>query len=178
MDLALLVVRLVVGGLLFAHGAQKLFGWFGGHGPQGTGGFFESLGLRPGVPMAVGAGLGEAGGGLLIALGLFTPVGEMLLIAVMVTAIATVHGAKGPWNTEGGYEYNLLIIAVAFALAGTGPGEWALDDALGIDVSGAGWAIGALVVGLAGAAVMVAAGRSGLLPRDRRRYGREHLGRT
>jgi putative oxidoreductase len=160
MDLGLLVVRLIVGGLLIGHGTQKLFGWFGGNGPQATGAFFEKLGLRPGVAMAVGAGLGEAIGGLLIAAGLLTPLGAMLLIAVMATATATVHWAKGLWVSDGGFEYNLLIGAVAFGLAGTGPGAWSLDNALGIAAAGTGWAVGALVVGLVGAAVTVVVGRS------------------
>src|SRR3954467_6250758 len=137
MNLGLLVIRLVVGGLLFAHGAQKLSGWFGGTGPQATGKTFESLGLRPGAAMAVGAGLGEAGGGILIATGLLTPFGAMLLVAVMAHAIRTFHWAKGLWATDGGFEYNLLIIAAAVGLAGIGPGAWSLDDALGIDAAGA-----------------------------------------
>jgi putative oxidoreductase len=178
MDLALLALRLVVGGLLVGHGTQKLFGWFGGNGPQGTGGFFESLGLRPGVPMAIGAGAGEAGGGILIAAGLLTPFGAMLLVAVMATAISTVHWAKGLWATEGGYEYNLLIIAVAFCLAGVGPGAWSVDHALGIDAAGAGWALGALAVGLLGAAVTIGFGRSALGVREPRHAGRGHLGRA
>ena len=106
MDLALFVLRIVVGGLFAAHGAQKLFGSFGGHGIAGTGQFFESLGLRPGERHARLAGLGEFGGGLLLVLGLLTPLGAAAIIGVMVVAVLTVHGPKGWQITEGGYEYN------------------------------------------------------------------------
>src|SRR5918911_488169 len=98
-DLALLIIRVVVGLLFVGHGTQKLFGWFGGHGLTGTPGFFESLRLKPRRHMALAAGLNEAVGGLLLALGLFTPVGAALIIATMVVAIAAVHYANGPWVT-------------------------------------------------------------------------------
>jgi putative oxidoreductase len=150
MDLALLVLRVVVGLLFVGHGSQKLFGAFGGHGLEGTGGFFESLGLKPGKLHAFGAGAAEFFGGALLALGLLTPLAALLLIGTMTVAIATVHGQKGIWSTEGGYEYNLVLMAVAFALAGVGPGKWSLDNALGIDMAGTDWAIGALVVGVIG----------------------------
>src|SRR3954470_1308770 len=100
MDLALLVLRIVVGGLFVGHGAQKLFGAFGGHGLAGTAGFFENIGLRPGMLHARAAGAAELVGGLLLALGLFTPFGAAALIATMVAAIVTVHYAKGVWVTE------------------------------------------------------------------------------
>jgi putative oxidoreductase len=125
MDLGIAVLRIVVGALFFAHGTQKLFGWFGGYGLEGTGGFMESLGYRPGKLHAGLAGVGEALGGLLLMLGLFIPLGAMAIIAVMVNAIGSVHAKNGLWNTEGGYEYNLVIIAVAMALAfHYGGGEW------------------------------------------------------
>jgi putative oxidoreductase len=150
MDLALFVLRAAVGLLMMGHGAQKLFGSFGGHGLAGTGQFFEALGLRPGRRNAMAAGLGEFGGGLLLVLGLLTPLGAAALIGVMMVAILTVHAPKGPWVTEGGYEYNALIIAVAFALAGAGPGAWSLDNAFGLDLAGTGWALGALGAGVLG----------------------------
>ena len=87
MTTALLIARLLLGGALFAHGAQKLFGWFGGYGVKGTGGFMESLGFRPGPMFAIAAGLGETGGGLLTALGLGGPIGPALIIMVMIVAI-------------------------------------------------------------------------------------------
>src|SRR6185436_3437036 len=99
MDLGRLLLRGVVGPLFAAHGTQKLFGWFGGHGIEGTGGFFESLGLKPGRPNAVLAGVAEAGGGALLASGVASPVGGAAITATMTTAIRHVHGPKGPWNT-------------------------------------------------------------------------------
>src|ERR1051325_9168757 len=106
MSLGLLVLRVVVGLLFFGHGTQKLFGWFGGHGLTGTGQFFDSIGLRPGRQKALAAGIAEAGGGTLRVLGLATPAAAAGLIAVMLTAIRTVHLPNGPWNSDGGYEYN------------------------------------------------------------------------
>lgn len=129
-DTGLLIIRLVLGLTMMAHGAQKLFGWFGGYGPKGTGGWMESLGMKPGVLMAVMAGLSEFGGGLLIAAGLFTPFGAVLLILTMLVAIFTVHAKNGFWSTGNGYEYNLLIIAVSLGLAFTGAGSYSLDALL------------------------------------------------
>lgn len=129
-DTGLLIIRLVLGLTMMAHGAQKLFGWFGGYGPKGTGGWMESLGMKPGVLMAVMAGLSEFGGGLLIAAGLFTPFGAVLLMLTMLVAIFTVHAKNGFWSTGNGYEYNLLIIAVSLGLAFTGAGSYSLDALL------------------------------------------------
>src|SRR3977135_3190384 len=147
MTLGLLVLRIIVGALFVGHGAQKLFGFFGGHGLDGTGAFFASLGLRPGRMVALAAGLGELTGGALFALGLLTPLAATLLIAVMVTAIATVHGRNGVWVTNGGFEYNLVLAAVAFAVASIGAGNWSLDHVLGLHVAGAEWALGARALG-------------------------------
>ncbi|MDF2629226.1 MAG: oxidoreductase [Symbiobacteriaceae bacterium] len=130
-DLGLLVIRLVFGLTFAAHGTQKLFGWFGGYGIAGTGGFFESIGLRPGKFLAVVAGLGELAGGLLLALGLWSPVAAVLVTVSMLVAIAKVHGPKGYWITEGGCEYNVAIIAVAVGLALTGPGAHTILALLG-----------------------------------------------
>ena len=161
MELGLLVLRIVVGLLFMGHGAQKLFGMFGGHGLAGTAGFFEQgLGLRPGKVHAAGAGAAEFFGGLLLVLGLFTPFAAAALIGTMAVAIITVHWAKGVWSTEGGYEYNAVLIAIAFMLAAVGPGNWALDHELGFDIQGAGWGIGALLVGVVGGAVMYGSGRA------------------
>ena len=159
MNLGLLILRLIVGFLFVGHGAQKLFGIWGGHGLAGTAGFFEAIGLKPGRLHASAAGLLELGGGGLLALGLLTPVGSAALIAVMVAAVISVHFQKGLWSTEGGYEYNLVLTAAAFALAATGPGAWSLDHALGISMNGVLWAIGALVVGVVGGSGAVLAGR-------------------
>jgi putative oxidoreductase len=155
MNLGLLILRLVVGLLFVGHGAQKLFGWFGGHGIEGTGGFFEGLGLRPGRAHALAAGLAEAAGGLLLALGLITPVASAALIGVMTVAVLTAHLPKGLWVTNGGYEYNLVLAAVAFALSSIGAGAWSVDHALTLSDHGVLWGIGALAVGLLGGIGMV-----------------------
>src|SRR5215212_7063565 len=161
MELGLLVLRVVVGLLFMGHGAQKLFGLFGGHGLQGTAGFFEQgLGLRPGKVHATGAGAAEFFGGLLLALGLLTPLAAAALIATMTVAIATVHWSKGVWTTEGGYEYNAVLMAVAFAVTAVGPGNWSLDHELGFDIAGAGWALAALAAGIVGGFAMLAAGKA------------------
>ena len=159
MDLAVLVLRLVVGLLFAAHGAQKLFGVLGGGGLEGTAGMFDNIGLRPGWLQARAAGTAELVGGLLIALGLFTPFAAAALIAVMVAAIVTVHAPNGIWNTNQGYEFNLVLIAAVFALAGIGAGAWSLDNALGFDLHGTIWAIAALAAGIIGGIGTVIAGR-------------------
>ncbi|MDD9269816.1 DoxX family protein [Paenibacillus sp. GCM10023248] len=126
MALGLLIIRLVLGLTFAAHGTQKVFGWFGGYGPKGTGGFFESIGIKPGVTMAVLAGLAEIAGGLLFAAGLWTPLGAALIILTMLVAIVKVHG-KSYWASSNGYEYNLLLIAVALGVALIGAGDYSLD---------------------------------------------------
>jgi putative oxidoreductase len=145
-EYGLLLLRLVVGLLFAGHGAQKLFGWFGGGGPQGTAAFFSSLGYRRPAAMAVLAGLSELGGGLLLATGLLTPVAAFLLATVMLNAIATVVWPKG---FLGGYEFEVTLMTVAVALAATGPGEISLDDAIGWadNITGIAWA--SLVLGSA-----------------------------
>ncbi|HJS47036.1 MAG TPA: DoxX family protein [Gemmatimonadales bacterium] len=132
LDLGFLFARVLVGLLIAAHGAQKLFGWFGGHGLEGTGQFFAQLGFRPGRLFALGAGLGEFTSGLLIAVGLFGPVGPALMLAVMVVAALSVHWRNGLFATNNGIELPLLysIAAVRFAL--TGPGRHSLDAMLGL----------------------------------------------
>jgi putative oxidoreductase len=126
MNLGLLIIRLIFGLTFAAHGTQKLFGWFGGYGLAGTGGWMESIGLKPGKLNAFVAGLGELVGGLLLALGLGLPIAAILMTATMLVAIAKVHGKNGYWATAGGYEYNLAIIAVAIGLALTGPGAYTI----------------------------------------------------
>jgi putative oxidoreductase len=133
MGIALLFVRLVLGLGMAAHGAQKLFGWFGGYGIQGTGGFFASIGFRPGPLFALAAGLGEFGGGVLTALGLGGPVGPALMILVMIVAILTVHIHNGFFVTNNGFETPLLYILGALAIAFTGPSPYTLDAVVGLD---------------------------------------------
>lgn len=130
MDTGLLIIRVVIGLLMIGHGAQKLFGWFGGYGLKGTGGWMESLGLKPGVLMAAGAGLTEIVGGLLFGAGLWIEVGAALLIIPMIMAIVKVHGANGLWVTQNGYEYNLVLIAIALGVAFIGAGDISIDALL------------------------------------------------
>jgi putative oxidoreductase len=130
MDTGLLLARVVFGSLIAAHGAQKLLGWFGGYGIAGTGGFFESLGFKPGRFFAAAAGLSELSGGALLALGLLGPLGPALIVAVMVVAIATVHWQNGVFAQKDGIELPLLYAVAAAGLALTGFGAYSLDAAL------------------------------------------------
>ncbi len=127
MSIGILVIRLVIGLTFMGHGAQKLFGWFGGYGPKGTGGWLESIGIKPGVAMAILAGLAEFGGGALFALGFLTPLASLLIVVTMLMAIVKVHRQNGYWVTQNGYEYNLILIAVAIGVALTGAGAYSLD---------------------------------------------------
>jgi putative oxidoreductase len=159
MEVGLLVLRVVVGAFFVGHGAQKLFGWFGGHGLGGTGAAFEGMGLRPGRTMAAMAGTAEITGGVLLGIGLLTPLAAALLIAVMTLAIAIVHWRHGPWVAEGGWEYSVVLIAVAFAVTAVGPGKYSLDRALELDLAGVDWALIALGAGVVSALVVAAAAR-------------------
>ncbi|PAE37851.1 DoxX family protein [Bacillus sp. 7884-1] len=129
-NIGLLIIRLVIGLLFVGHGAQKLFGWFGGYGLKGTGGWFESIGIIPGVTMALFAGLAELIGGLLFALGLLTPLAGIIIAGTMAMAIVKVHAPNGLWSTANGYEYNLTLLSVAIGIALIGPGQYALDSFL------------------------------------------------
>jgi putative oxidoreductase len=159
MDTGLAVLHIAVGLLFMGHGAQKLFGIFGGHGLEGTAGFFESLGLRPGRFHATAAGINEFAGGALLALGLFVPLAAALLIATMTAASLTAHRGKGIWNQNSGLELPLVYSVIAFALSAVGAGSVSLDSALGFDLSGLGWALAALAAGLLGGLGAVASGR-------------------
>ena len=152
MRLGALLIRGVVGPLFIGHGTQKLFGWFGGHGLDGTTKGFEQLGLRPAKVHATAAGIAEAGGGALMVAGLETPLAAAALTATMITAIQKVHLKNGPWTTNGGYEYNVVLIAAALAIAEVGPGPISLDAARGKEREGSGWALAALLAGALGAA--------------------------
>lgn len=151
MKIGRLLLRLTVGGFFFGHGTQKLFGWFGGHGLGATSQMFDGLGMRPGRRNAVAAGVAEAGGGAALALGLATPLAAGTLTSVMLTAIHRVHLKNGPWATNGGYEYNAVLIAAVLALAEVGPGEVSLDHLLGTERSGPAWALLAAAMGVVGA---------------------------
>jgi putative oxidoreductase len=157
MSYGVLFLRVIAGTTLFAHGAQKLFGWFGGHGPRGTAGFFGALGFRPPLAMALVAGSCEAAG-LLFALGVLTPFAALAMASVMVVAIGSVHWEKGFWAGNGGYEYNLLIWTVAVSVAAVGPGRFSVDHALGVvdNLSGLWWGVGVLAASLAGGLLVLA----------------------
>jgi putative oxidoreductase len=129
-DLGLLALRLGTGGVLFAHGSQKLFGWFGGGGIGATAKGMEAMGFRPGAQSAVAAALGEAGGGLLLALGVATPAAGAAAAGAMAGATA-VHRPGGFFNTAGGYEYPAYLGFVAAGLGLAGPGRYSLDRLTG-----------------------------------------------
>ncbi|MFD9249265.1 DoxX family membrane protein [Streptomyces bottropensis] len=150
-DLGLLLLRLGAGGVLAAHGTQKLFGWFGGHGIEGTGAFMESVGYAPGKASATAAGLAETGGGALLALGLATPAAGAAAAGAMAGATA-IHTPNGFFNAEGGYEYAATLGLAAAGLAITGPGRLSLDHALR-HVVDRGWMV---PVALAGTAAVTA----------------------
>jgi putative oxidoreductase len=136
MRLGTALLRTVIGALFIGHGLQKLAGWFGGYGLEATGGAFEQMGLRPGKVHAGAAGVAETAGGALLIAGTATPFAAAMLTGTMTTAIEKVHWQKGVWNTEGGFEYNAVLIAALFAIT-------ADDD-------GNGWAIAELAAGVAG----------------------------
>jgi len=130
-DLGLFLIRVVLGLIFAAHGAQKLFGWFGGYGLTGTGGFLEQLGFRPGKRYATAAALSEFTGGLLFALGFLGAVGPALMVSVMIVAIVTVHRKNPFFVATNGIEHPLLFATAAVGIALTGPGRYSLDYAFG-----------------------------------------------
>jgi len=155
MEIGLLLLRLAVGLTLAAHGAQKLFGWFGG-GLDAAGQAFAMLGFQPGRRHALMAGLVEVGGGVSLALGFLTPVGATLAFSVVLVATVSVHLKHGFFNTSGGYEYNLVLGVAGVTLAFTGPGMLSLDEMLGLSVNGGLWGVAALLFGLAGGLLQLA----------------------
>ena len=164
MNTAMLIARLFFGLGLAAHGAQKLFGWFGGHGLVGTGGFFETLGFRPGKLFATAAALGEAVGGLLLAIGLLGPVGPALMFLVMIVA-ASIHVKNGFFTTNDGIELPILYAMGALVLTFTGPGGYSVDRILGLQwLSNEQFASRAIWIAVAVGAVVVAL-RQGLAQR-------------
>jgi putative oxidoreductase len=160
MSVGRLVERALIGGLFIGHGTQKLYGWFGGPGREGTEGMMGALQMHPAKANALAAGVTETAGGAAIALGLGTPLAAAALTGVMTTAIKKVHLANGPWAANGGWEYNAVLIAAVAALAETGPGDLSLDHALGLDDRrGPAWALGAVAVGVASAFLTMEIGR-------------------
>jgi putative oxidoreductase len=151
LSVGLLVVRLVVGLLMAAHGSQKLFGWFGGHGIAGTGMFLESIGFRPGRLFAGVAASTEVVSGLLVALGFLGPVGPALMLSVMIVAAVSVHWKNGLFATSNGIELALFYGTVAFGLALIGFGSYSLDALLGLQsLYTPTWAFVALAIGIMG----------------------------
>jgi putative oxidoreductase len=142
MTLGLLIIRVMAGLTMAAHGGQKLFGWFDGPGRRGTAGMMDNLGYRSPAIMASLAGLAEFGGGLGLALGFLTPLAAIAIVVVMLNATIAVHLKNGFWNTKGGYELPLLMSGAAVGIAATGPGDASLDNALGFTgaLSGDVWA--------------------------------------
>jgi putative oxidoreductase len=160
MDIGLLLLRLTVGLTLAAHGAQKLFGWFGGPGLDVIGQFFEPLGFYPGRRHALLAGLVETGGGLFLALGFLTPIAAALVFSVMLVAAGSAHAKKGFFVTNGGYEYTLVLGVAGLTVAFTGPGALSLDALFGFSVSGGFWGAASFAVGLVGGAIKLVQRRS------------------
>jgi putative oxidoreductase len=150
MSYGLLLLRVVVGATMFSHGAQKLFGWFGGHGLRGTAGFFESLGWRMPLALAFLAGLAETGG-VAFAVGLLTPLAALGIAIVLLNAILVVHWKNGFFNGDGGIEFPLALATVAVAVAAAGPGRFSIDRLIGWDdnISGVWWGVGVLGAALA-----------------------------
>ena len=156
MSFGIAILRAVVGGLFIGHGLQKLLGKFGGHGLDGTAGFFESLGLRPGKVHATAAGLAETGGGALLLAGAATPLGAAAVTGTMTVAIEKVHRPKGPWVSDGGYEYNAVLIAAMLALTETGPGRPSVDAGAFPRLKGNGLALAQFAAAAAGATLLTA----------------------
>jgi putative oxidoreductase len=146
----LLLLRVVAGLTIAAHGTQKLFGWFGGGGLKGTAESFAGLGFRPAPLMALFAGVAETSG-VLFAFGFLTPLAALAMAVVMLNAIESVHWKNGFFAGKGGYEFNLLLLTAAVAVAATGPGRFSLDHAFGWDdnLSGLWWGVGVLVAAAA-----------------------------
>lgn len=155
MNIPRLVARTVIGALFVGHGTQKLWGWFGGPGVEGTAGMMKSLEMHPPRRNAVAAGVNETAGGTLLFLGLATPLAAASLIGSMITAIRKVHWSSGPWVSSGGYEYNLVLIASLLALAEDEPGDISLDAALGLKFTGLKWPVAALGLGAAASSAAV-----------------------
>jgi len=160
MDIGLLLLRLVVGTTLAAHGAQKLLGWFGGPGLAGAAAGFEGLGFTPGRRHALMASVVEIGGGLLLAVGLATPLAAAIVASVMIVAAVSAHLPRGFFSQNGGFEYNLVLGVAGLTPAFTGPGRVSLDALLGWEVGNATWGAAALAVAIIGAAGQLAQRRT------------------
>jgi putative oxidoreductase len=166
MRLGIAVMRTVVGALFIGHGLQKLAGWFGGYGLNATAGAFEGMGLKPGKLHATAAGAAETTAGALMVAGKATPLAAAMITGTMTTAVEKVHLEKGVWNEKGGFEYNAVLAAAAFAVAAE---------------EGIGWALGALAAGVAGGLAASRISRpdsSGRFQRQEEAQPAEHVGAT
>lgn len=166
MKIGRLAARAVIGGLFVGHGTQKLFGWFGGPGLEGTEQMMGALKMKPARPNAIAAGVSEAAGGALLMAGAATPLAASSLIGTMLTAIWKVHKPKGVWAAQGGWEYNAVLVAALVALIDAGPGEASVDAAFGREEWGSGWALGGLALGAAASSAAMALGRRGSSPAE------------
>jgi len=166
MKLGRLICRTIVGGLFLGHGTQKLFGWFGGPGLEGTTQMMDKLELRPPREQALVASWAETAGGAMLVLGFLTPLAAAMLTGSMVTAIRKVHLPNGLWNMNQGYEYNLALIASLAAIIDGGPGEPSVDSALGIQCTGPGWTLASLAAGAAGSTLAIEVGGRADQPQD------------
>jgi putative oxidoreductase len=157
MSYGLLLLRVIVGSVFFAHGTQKLFGWWGGGGLRGTAGWLGSTGFRPPMLMALTVAVAESSG-VLFALGLATPFAALAMASAMVVAVGAVHWKNGFFSTNGGYEFNLTLWGAAVAVAAIGPGRFSLDRAFGWDdnISGVWWGVGVLVVSIVSGLLVLA----------------------
>ncbi len=158
MKLGRLIARLIVGGLFFGHGTQKLFGWFGGPGQEGTEAMMDKLDMHPPHEQALLASWAETAGGAMLALGFLTPLSAAALTGSMITAIRKVHFPNGLWAMNQGYEYNLALIAVLAALLDGGPGKPSIDSVLGIECTGPAWTVASLAAGAFGSTVAIEVG--------------------
>ncbi|MGW4029217.1 DoxX family protein [Streptomyces sp. NPDC004838] len=159
MEFGLLLLRLLVGGLLIGHGLQKMLGWYGGLGLDRTGALFESWGLRPGKAMAFTAAASELFAGVLLILGLITPLAATIACGTMIVA-GSVNAAKGLWAQTGGYELPMTYAVIAAALGFTGPGDWSLDHAFGLtSLSGASWGSAAVAAAIVASLGMIVRAR-------------------
>jgi putative oxidoreductase len=147
MRFGIALLRAVVGALFMGHGLQKLAGWFGGHGLDATANAFEGMGLRPGKVHATAAGVAETAGGALLLTGAATPLAAGMLSGTMTVAVRKVHLANGVWVSNGGFEYNAVLLAALFAITAAGPGTAALDEGH----AGTGWAVAEYAARLQGA---------------------------
>lgn len=165
-DVGLLVIRVAIGVLVLGHGLQKLTGWFGGPGLAGWSHMLEEMGYRRPRALAWLHAAAESLGGLLLAVGLLTPLAVAAVVGVMLNAIVVAHGRNGLWVQDGGYEYPLALALVAAGVAVAGPGAWSVDAWAALPTS-AGWGVAGIVAGLVvGLAVLVLGHRAPGAVRD------------